>query len=83
VFKEILLSRNYWKSVILLGLFFIVVFSIVEHFMQYGDFAWETFLNERIAQQKWVRYVLSRLVGGVIYGMLMAYFFELRKQKSN
>ncbi|WP_438710123.1 hypothetical protein ACSTS3_13075 [Aquimarina muelleri] len=51
--------------------------------MQYGVSSLDTFVEQRIYNQQWIRYVLSRLVGGLAYGMIMGYYFELRKRKSN
>lgn len=82
MFKTILYSKRYWISTILLGLLFIVLFSAIAHIMEYGGIAPDLFFKEKIADGKWIRYVASRLVGGSIYGMVMAYYFELRKRKA-
>ncbi|AXT58767.1 hypothetical protein J8L88_09270 [Aquimarina sp. MMG015] len=76
-------SKRYWKSVLLLGLVFVVLFSIIEHLMQYGGLAFDTFIDEKINNGLWVRYITSRVVGGLTYGMILGYYFELRKRKSN
>ncbi|MHA7056214.1 hypothetical protein ACWGOQ_0003270 [Aquimarina sp. M1] len=83
MFTSIVSSKKYWVSVVLLGLVFVVLFSIIEHFMQYGGLAFDTFLNEKINNGLWIRYVLSRIVGGLLYGMILGYYFELKKRKSN
>ncbi|GAA4274129.1 hypothetical protein U6A24_00675 [Aquimarina gracilis] len=89
IFKEILSSKKYWISVSFIGLGFIIVFSIIEiilsitgHFMQYGELTMDSFVNEKINEGKWFRYLISRVVGGLLYGMIVAYYFELRKRKS-
>ncbi|WP_233557547.1 MULTISPECIES: hypothetical protein [unclassified Aquimarina] len=83
MFKSIISSKRYWKSVLLLGLVFVVLFSIIEHLMQYGGLAFDTFIDEKINNGLWVRYITSRVVGGLTYGMILGYYFELRKRKSN
>ncbi len=83
MFKEIIFSKKYWISVGFIGLGFIIIFSSIEHIMQYGGLAMDSFINDKIDNGKWVRYFISRVVGGLLYGMIMAYYFELRKQKSN
>lgn len=83
MFRSIISSRKYWSTVLLLGLGFIIVFSVIEHFMQYKGVALDTFMNEKINNGLWIRYVLSRIVGGMLYGMILGYYFELRKRKSN
>ncbi|WP_160114570.1 hypothetical protein [Aquimarina sp. AU474] len=79
----ILSSKRYWITVLYIGLGFIVIFSVIEHFMQYSGIDIDTFVKERIENRQWMRYLLSRLAGGLLYGMIMGYYFELRKQKSN
>lgn len=81
--RSIISSKKYWVSVILIGFGFVIIFSLIEHFMQYGGVAFDAFVKEKINNGKWVRYLLSRIVGGLLYGMIMSYYFELRKRKSN
>ncbi len=83
MFKEIISSKKYWISVSFIGLGFIVLFSLIEHIMQYSGLAIDSFIKDKIANGNWVRYFISRVVGGLVYGMIMAYYFELRKRKSN
>jgi hypothetical protein len=83
MFTSILSSKKYWSSVCFIGFSFIIIFSIIEFFMQYSSSTWDTFIEKRINNQQWVRYMASRIVGGLIYGMIMGYYFELRKRKSN
>jgi len=83
MFKDIITSKKYWLSVSFIGIGFIIVFSVIEHMMQNGGFAIGTFLQDKVESDKWMRYLVSRLVGGLMYGMIMAYYFEVRKRKSN
>ncbi|MCK8522257.1 hypothetical protein M0D21_11795 [Aquimarina sp. D1M17] len=80
--SKILTSRRYWSTVAFIGLGFVVVISVIEHLRQYGGVSWSSFLEDYIHNGKWVRYILSRLIGGLLYGMIMGYYFELRKQRS-
>jgi MFS superfamily sulfate permease-like transporter len=83
MFISILSSKKYWISVCFIGIGFIIIYSGIEYFMQYGSATWDIFIEEKIHNQQWVRYLLSRIVGGLAYGMIMGYYFELRKRKSN
>ncbi len=80
---DIISSKKYWITVCFIGIGFIIIFSSIEHLMQYGGIAFDSFLKEKIENGRWIRYVLSRLVGGLLYGMIMGYYFELKKRKSN
>lgn len=81
MFRSIISSKKYWISVLLLGLVFILLFSVIEHFMQYRGLAFDAFIDEKINNGRWVRYLMSRIVGGLMYGMILGYYFELRKRK--
>ncbi|MBP2833722.1 hypothetical protein J8281_16120 [Aquimarina sp. U1-2] len=83
MFKKVLSSKKYWMSTAYIGLGFIIIFSVIEHFMHYNGLAVASFINDKIANGNWIKYTVSRIVGGLLYGMIMAYYFELRKRKSN
>ncbi|MDY8136496.1 hypothetical protein [Aquimarina sp. 2201CG5-10] len=83
MFTTIISSKRYWIWVFRLGIGFMIIFSIVEHFMQYGGLAYDTFIEEKINNGRWIRYVISRIAGGLIYGIILAYYFEIKKRKSN
>lgn len=80
--QEILTSKKYWRSVLFIGVVFIIIYSCFEYLMQHSSGSWQDFVNTRIANGHWVRYLISRLVGGLLYGMIMAYYFERRKRKT-
>ncbi len=81
--RAILSSKRYWLTVIYVGLGFVIIFSVIEHLMQHGGIAFDSFVKEKNNNGQWVRYVVSRVVGGLLYGMIMGYYFELKKRKSN
>ncbi len=81
--KAIISSKKYWITVCFIGLGFVIVFSVVEHIMQYGGIALDSFVEEKINNGQWIRYVVSRLIGGLVYGMIMGYYFEQKKRKTN
>ncbi len=83
MFVEIISSKKYWKTVTFIGIGFVIVFSVIEHLMRYKGLSLDMFMEERISEGKWVRYFLSRVTGGLMYGVIMGYYFELRKRKSN
>ncbi|MEW7290905.1 hypothetical protein [Aquimarina sp. 2304DJ70-9] len=81
--RAIISSKRYWLTVIYVGLGFVIIFSVIEHIMQHGGIALDSFVKEKINNGQWVRYLISRVVGGLLYGMIMGYYFELKKRKSN
>jgi len=81
--KSIISSKSYWKSVSYIGLGFMLIYSILEHVMEYKGISIKSFIIDKIDNENWMRFLTSRIVGGLLYGMIMAYYFELRKRKSN
>ncbi len=81
MFKTIITSKKYWLSVGLLGIAFVIVYSVIVHFRDVARLGFGTFITETLGEGRWKRYLLSRIVGGLLYGAVMAYFFEMRKQK--
>lgn len=82
MFKEIISSKRYWASVLFMGLGFIIIFSVIVHIMQYRGIDIHSFIQDNISDKKWIRYLISRLVGGLIYGMIMSYYLVGVKRKS-
>ncbi len=82
MFKDVISSKKYWTSVIFVGLGGIFVFSIIEHIMQYQGIDIHSFIQNNISDKKWIRYLTSRLVGALIYGMIVSYYLVGVKRKS-
>jgi len=82
MFKEIICSRKYWASTMLLGVGFVLLYSAIEHLSEFVRLPFNQFIANNFSEGRWIRYLISRLVGGLSYGMIMAYFFEKRKHKS-
>jgi len=76
--KQILSSENYWRSAFRLGFLFILVWSLVEFAGKYS-FSLDVFSQEIIEKGLLFRYIRSRLVGGIFYGLLVAFPFQRRK----
>ena len=76
--KQIMSSDVYWKSVIKLGMLFVIVWSVIEYLATYG-FDMGAFKTHYIDTGLFFTYVRSRLVGGLIYGLIAAFVFQRRK----
>lgn len=76
--KQIMSSDVYWKSVLRLGLLFVIVWSIIEYIATYG-FDMGAFKTHYIDTGLFFTYIRSRLAGGIIYGMIAAFVFQRRK----
>lgn len=76
--KQIMSSDVYWKSVLRLGMLFVIVWSIIEYIATYG-FDISAFKTYYIDTGLFFTYIRSRLAGGIIYGMIAAFVFQRRK----
>ncbi|WP_459210712.1 hypothetical protein [Aquimarina rhabdastrellae] len=80
--KEMITSKLYWKSVMITGIMFAVVFSIIMFLINHG-FDFESFQQTKLAEGRWKRYIVSRIVGGFVYGLFMGFVsFKKSKEKA-
>lgn len=79
MFKQIMQSESYWRSVIRLGFLFVIVFAIVEHIGQHKGLNFQAFKTEIIDQGLLFRYLRAKIVGGLLYGLIISYVFQRRK----
>ncbi len=82
MFREIISSKKYWVSTVLLGLGFVIIYSVIEHISEIIRVPFDQFIDTNFSNGRWIRFLISRIVGGLLYGMIMAYFFEMKKHKS-
>ncbi|GEM_PF-2993381 len=68
-----------WKIAIRLGLIFILVLSLIRFFWNWIESGNLTFLKAGIESGKWVSYLISNVIGGLIYGFSMGYYFKNQK----
>lgn len=80
-FSGIVSQKSFWKSVVGLGLTFAVVFNLISLLMEYGGFSFGEFYADKLADGKWVRFVLGQLAAAFLYGFILAYGQFRAKQK--
>ncbi len=78
MFKTILSSENYWRSVLRLAFLFAIVFAVVVYVGE-AKFDWEYFSAKYINEGRWFTFFRSRVLGGLVYGLFVSYFFQRRK----
>jgi|GEM_PF-4099391 len=69
----LLKSRPFWWDVIKMGFTFVIFFTFFEYLMSIfrSDFA--TFVQNNFAKENLGVFLLSRLVGGLFYGVWITY----------
>ena len=71
-FKEVIAYKGFWKSVLVLGLAFLVIYNIVDLLFSFG-FDVDAFAAEKLAYPKIIRFIIANIVGGFIYGFVVAF----------
>ncbi len=82
MFKTVMSSEAYWRSVLRLAFLFAIVFSLVV-FIGEAKFNWGVFSAKYIDNGMWFPFFRSRIIGGLIYGLFVSYFFQRRKVLEN
>ncbi|MFC6858345.1 hypothetical protein [Zunongwangia atlantica] len=80
-FKEIMSSKKYWRSVVILGFLFVLIYNIVMMVIDYGGFAFKDYYQDRMADGKMITFVVGQVLGMLVYGMIVSYGQFRRKEK--
>lgn len=72
-FKKIIGDRTFWKSVVLLGLAFALIFQFISMLFDYGRIDFSAFYEDKLAGDSWIRFTIGMLVAAFIYGFIISY----------
>ncbi|WP_037316178.1 hypothetical protein [Salegentibacter sp. Hel_I_6] len=82
-FKEMISQRAFWKSVLLLGISFLIVYDVVSMLFEYGGFHFKTFFAERTEDGKLFRFIAGQLLAAFAYGFIISFGQFRAKQKKD
>ncbi|MGA8853366.1 MAG: hypothetical protein WB492_04235 [Christiangramia sp.] len=82
-FKVIISQRSFWKSVFWLGLSFLILYNVITIFFEYGEFALFTFLREKTADGKLIRFIIGQSLASFLYGFILAFGQFRGKEKKD
>ncbi|MDR9457965.1 MAG: hypothetical protein RI572_11205 [Salegentibacter sp.] len=82
-FKSIVSQKSFWKSVILLGVSFLVIYNFVSMLFEYGGIEIATFFRERTEDGKLFRFILGQFVAALAYGFIIAFGQFKMKEKED
>lgn len=83
-FKSIVSKKAFWKSVVYLGIGFILIFNLVSMLFEYGSFNFAAFYQDKLADGLWVRYVIAQIFSAFVYGLILSYGqFSIREKKES
>lgn len=72
-FKKIVSDKAFWKSVIIMGLAFALIFQFISMLFDYGGLDFSAFYEEKMAGTRWIKFVLGTLVAAFLYGFIITY----------
>lgn len=72
-FKKIVKEKAFWKSVVVLGLAFALIYQFVSMLFDYGGLNFSAFYEDKIAGARWIRFVIGTLLAAFLYGFIISY----------
>lgn len=72
-FKSVINQKGFWKSVVLLGISFMVIYNIVTMLFEFGEFQFEAFWNDRTQDGKLVRFLIGQVLSALLYGFIISF----------
>lgn len=82
-FKSIIAQKSFWRSVVFLGIGFLVVYNIINMLFSYGGFDFGSFVRDNFQGGRWLRFAIAQILSGFLYGFILSYGqFRIREKKS-
>ena len=72
-FKKIVGDKAFWKSVIIMGLAFAIIYQFISMLFDYGGLDFSAFYEDKLAGTRWIRFVLGTLLAAFLYGFIITY----------
>lgn len=82
-FKEMVSQKSFWKSVVILGISFLIIYDLVSMLFEYGGFKVSTYFRERTEDGKLFRFILGQFVAAFAYGFIISFGQFRKKQKED
>ncbi|HET8810031.1 MAG TPA: hypothetical protein VFM65_07185 [Flavobacteriaceae bacterium] len=74
MFKQIINTKGFWKSVVFLGILFALVYDIIDLWFSFG-FDVSTYVEVYFSSpSRIVRFLIANIIGGFIYGFIITFF---------
>ncbi len=72
-FKKVVQAKGFWKSVIGMGVGFIIVYHIITMLFAFGGFQFSEYFKLNLSEDRWFKFVFGSLLTGFIYGFIITY----------
>ncbi|TVZ27264.1 hypothetical protein JM83_2293 [Gillisia sp. Hel_I_86] len=81
-FKKVINAKGFWRSVVGMGISFIVVYHIITMLFAFGGFDFSGYFEQNLSQGRWMRFVLGSLLSGFLYGFIITFGqFSIKQKK--
>ncbi|MBW2962657.1 hypothetical protein [Mesonia aestuariivivens] len=77
-FKEVIAVKGFWKSVVILGIAFMLIYNVIDLLFSYG-FNFDEFVAEKLSGPMLFRFLIANILGGLIYGFIVT-FLQFRSK---
>lgn len=83
MFKQVINTKGFWKSVVFLGILFALVYDIIDLWFSFG-FDISTYVNVYFSDfSRIIRFLIANIIGGFIYGFIITFFKFRARLKEN
>jgi hypothetical protein len=72
-FKKVVNTKGFQKSVLGMGIGFILVYHIINMLFIYGGLNFSEYFDINLSEDRWFRFVFGSLLSGLIYGFIITY----------
>ena len=81
-FNKVVNTNGFWKSVLGMGIAFILIYHIVNMLFIYGGLHFSEYFELNLSEDRWFRFVFGSLLSGFIYGFIITYGqFSIKMKK--
>jgi len=83
-FKEVVAVKGFWKSVIILGFAFMLIYNAIDLLFSFG-FNFDEFFAEKLEGEMLIRFLIANIIGGFIYGFVVTFLQfrgKLKREKA-
>ena len=70
--KKVVNTKGFWKSVLILGALFIVIYNVITCGFNY-DFDFSSFFTDKFKTGSVFRFIIANLIGGFCYGFIIVF----------
>ncbi|MFD1095077.1 hypothetical protein [Salegentibacter chungangensis] len=83
-FKSIVAQKAFWKSVVYLGIGFVIIYNLVSMLFEYGGLNFDAFYQDKMANGLWIRFTIAQIISALLYGLILSYGqFRIREKKES